>query len=83
MCLAIPSQVVSVEGDDPAFLLGKVNFGGITKQISLAYTPEVRPGEYVLVHAGFSMQVLDEQEARRSWQTLEELLKEFGEADSP
>jgi hydrogenase expression/formation protein HypC len=83
MCLAIPSQVVSVEGDDPAFLLGKVNFGGITKQISLAYTPEVRPGEYVLVHAGFSMQVVDEQEAKRSWQTLEELLKEFGEADSP
>ena len=71
------------KGDDPAFLLGKVNFGGITKQISLAYTPEVRPGEYVLVHAGFSMQVVDEQEAKRSWQTLEELLKEFGEADSP
>ena len=83
MCLAIPGQVLSVEGDDPAFLLGRVNFGGITKQISLAYTPEVRPGEYVLVHAGFSMQVLDEQEAKRSWQTLEELLKEFGEADSP
>jgi hydrogenase expression/formation protein HypC len=83
MCLAIPGKVVTVEGDDPAFLLGKVNFGGITKQISLAYTPEVRPGEYVLVHAGFSIQVVDEGEARRSWQSLEELLKEFGEASSP
>jgi hydrogenase expression/formation protein HypC len=83
MCLAIPGKVVTVEGGDPAFLVGRVNFGGITKQISLAYTPEVRPGEYVLVHAGFSIQVVDEQEAKRSWQSLEELLKEFGEASSP
>ena len=80
MCLAIPGKVLEIEGDDPAFLRGKVDFGGIRKEISFAYTPDVKPGNYVLVHVGFALQILDEEEARRSLQTLDELFQELGDA---
>lgn len=71
MCLAIPGQVLSVEGNDPAFLRGKVDFGGVRKDISLAFTPEAQPGDYVLVHVGFALSIVDEAEARRIFETLE------------
>ena len=79
MCLAIPGKVLAVEGDDPAFLRGKVDFGGIKKEVCFAYTPQVKPGNYVLVHVGFAIEVIDEEEAQRSLQAFEELLQEFGE----
>ena len=78
MCLAIPGKVLDIEGGDPVFLRGRVDFSGIRKEISLAYTPDVKPGDYVLVHAGFALQIIDEQEAQRSLQTLEELFQELG-----
>jgi len=78
MCLAIPGKVLDIEGGDPVFLHGRVDFSGIRKEISLAYTPDVKPGDYVLVHAGFALQIIDEQEAQRSLQTLEELFQELG-----
>lgn len=80
MCLAVPGRVESIEGDDPAFRRGKVDFGGVRKDISLAYTPAVTVGDYVLVHVGFAIEVIDEQQALRNRATLEELLAEFGEA---
>lgn len=80
MCLAVPGRVLSVEGDDPAFRFGKVDFSGVRKQVSLAYTPDVQPGDYVLVHVGFALQVVDEEEARRSLATLEEI-KELAALD--
>ena len=73
MCLAVPGKVLSIEGEDPAFLSGKVDFSGVRKQISLAYVPEVRVGDYVLVHVGFALQVIDEDEAKRNLATIEEL----------
>jgi hydrogenase expression/formation protein HypC len=79
MCLAIPGLVLDVEGDDPAFLRGKVDFSGIRKEVSFAYTPDVRPGDYVLVHVGFALEVLDEAEAKRSLEALDELFQELGE----
>jgi len=78
MCLAVPGKIVSVEGDDPDFRSARVDFGGIRKQVSLACTPEAESGDYVLVHAGFALQVLDEQEAQRSLASIEQLLKDFG-----
>ena len=83
MCLAIPGLLLSVEGDDPAFREGKVDFGGVRKQVSLACTPDASPGDYVLVHAGFALQVLDQEEARRNLATLEELMVEFGQDETP
>ncbi len=63
MCLAIPGQVLSIEGEDPLMCIGRVAFAGIVKQVNLAYVPGVRIGDYVLVHAGFAIAVIDETEA--------------------
>lgn len=76
MCLAIPGRVLNVEGDDPAMLAGKVDFGGIRKEVRFAFTPDVKPGDYVLVHVGFALRVVDEEEAERSRDAIAELLRE-------
>lgn len=73
MCLAVPGRVLTVEGEDPAFRSGKIDFNGVRKTVSLAYTPEVKVGDFVLVHVGFALQVIDEEEAQRSLATIEEI----------
>jgi hydrogenase expression/formation protein HypC len=78
MCLAVPGRVLSVEGDDDAFLHGKVDFSGIRKDIAFPYVPHVKVGDYVLVHVGFALQIVDEEEAQRNIRTFEELLEEIG-----
>ncbi len=79
MCLAVPGVVLEIEGDEPAFRRGSVDFSGIRREVSLAFTPEVKLGDYVLVHAGFALTVIDAEEAQI---TLEEL-RRLGEAASP
>lgn len=76
MCLAVPGELVEIIGDDDLMRLGRVSFGGVLKEVSLAYTPEAKLGDYVLVHVGFAIQTINEEEARR---TLE-LIAELGEA---
>ena len=72
--LAVPGRVVEViDGGDVAFRVGKVDFGGIRKEVNLAYTPEAEVGKYVLVHVGFAISVIDEEEAQRVFKYLEEL----------
>jgi hydrogenase expression/formation protein HypC len=63
---------------------GKVDFAGIQKEICLAYTPEASVGDYVIVHAGFALNLVDQEEAQRIFQTLSEMeqLEAAGEADS-
>lgn len=83
MCLAIPGKITSVTGDDPLWRMGKVDFGGIIKEVSLAYVPEVKIGEYVIVHVGFALSRLDESEAKKVFAYLKEMddlaeLKEGG-----
>ena len=73
MCLAVPGRVVEIIGGDDAFRHGKVDFGGIRKEVNLAYTPEAEVGKYVLVHVGFAISVVDEAEAQRIFKYLEEL----------
>lgn len=70
MCLAVPGRVLEIFDDGAALKRGKVDFGGIRKEVCLAYTPEVRPGEYVLVHVGFALTIVDEAEARRIFDDL-------------
>jgi hydrogenase expression/formation protein HypC len=70
MCLAIPGKILSVEGEDPVFRSGRVSFGGVVKQISLAYVPEAGVGNYVLVHAGFAINTIDEVEANQMFEDL-------------
>ena len=72
MCLGIPGKVTQVytQNDLP---MGKVEFGGITKDICLAYTPEAAVGDYVIVHVGFAISLVDEAEAREIFSYLEEI----------
>ncbi len=70
MCLAIPGQIVEIIGGDPLTRMARVSFGGIIKEASLAYVPEAKPGDYVLVHAGFALNTIDEEEARRTLELL-------------
>jgi hydrogenase expression/formation protein HypC len=72
MCLAIPGKVISVE-DENGIRLGRVQFGGITQPVSLDFVPEVTKGEYVLVHVGFAIARVNQEEAERTWQALEEM----------
>ena len=74
MCLAVPGRLVEIiDGGDVAFRVGKVDFGGIRKEINLAYVPEAEIGKYVLVHVGFAISVIYEEEAQRVFKYLEEL----------
>lgn len=84
MCLAVPGEIVSIEGEDPIIRAGKVSFGGAIRQISLAYVPEAEVGDYVIVHAGFAISKLDEKEANRVFEYLREMgeLEELGEDPS-
>ncbi len=74
MCLAVPGKVVEIiDAGDIAFRRAKVDFGGIRKEINLAYTPEAEVGKYVLVHVGFAISVIDEEEAQRVFEYLKEM----------
>ena len=75
MCLAVPGKIISIDGTDPVFRTGKVSFGGIIKLINLAYVPEAKIDDYVLVHVGFAISVIDEAEA----QEVFEYLRKIGE----
>jgi hydrogenase expression/formation protein HypC len=65
MCLAVPGRVLSLAGDDPVMRTGRVDFGGVVKEVNLAFAPEAAVGDYVLVHVGFAIAVIDEREAAR------------------
>ena len=73
MCLAIPGKIESISGDDPLVRMGKINFGGILKEASLAYVPEAKVGDYVIVHVGFAISRLDEEEAHKVFNYLKEM----------
>lgn len=79
MCLAVPGKIISISGDEPLTRTGRVNFGGIVKEASLAYVPEANVGNYVIVHVGFAISMVDEQEAQRVFEYLREMddLKEL------
>ena len=68
MCLAVPAKVIEVNGH-----LATVDIVGNTRSVGVSLTPEVQPGDYVLVHAGFSIQVIDEEEAHATLALLEEM----------
>ena len=73
MCLAVPGQLTNISGDDLLTRTGKVNFGGIAKDVCLAYVPEAKVGDYVLVHVGFALQTVDEDEAQEVFRYLREM----------
>ncbi len=72
MCLAVPGKIVTITGDS-VLRSGSVAFGGITKQVNLAYVPEAKVGDYVLVHVGFAISVVDEVEASQTFEYLKQM----------
>jgi len=73
MCLAVPGKIVSIDDDDPLLRRGRVDFAGVVKQVNLAYVPEAQIGDYVLVHVGFAINTIDENEARQVFAYLREM----------
>ena len=81
MCLAIPGKLISVSDGPPLERTGRVNFGGIVKEVSLAYVPEAVIGDYVIVHVGFALSTVDESEARKVFEYLAQM-DELGELEN-
>jgi len=78
MCLAIPGKILSITNQlDETFRFGKISFGGITKEVNLCMVPEAKIDDYVLVHVGVAISVVDEEEAHRVFSYL----KEMGEVE--
>jgi len=72
MCLAVPGKVIEIHRND-LILMGKVDFGGVLREVCLEAVPEVKLGDYVIIHAGFALNILSEQEAEDSLQAFREL----------
>ncbi len=77
MCLAVPGKIVAITDDGELLRAGKVSFGGILKEVNLACVPEADEGDYVLVHVGFAISRIDEEEAGRVF----EYLRQIGELE--
>ena len=73
MCLAVPGKVLNLAGEDPAFRSGNVDFCGVRKTVNFAFTPEVQPGDFVLVHVGFAISRIDAEEASRTFRYLQQI----------
>ena len=78
MCLAVPGKIISINGEESLERTGRVSFGGVVKEVSLAYVPEADIGDYVIVHVGFALSKVDETEAARVFDYLEQM-GELGE----
>lgn len=78
MCIAIPGQVKSIKGESSFDRAGKVDFAGLAREVSLAYVPRVQVGDWVLVHAGFAITIVDEQEALN---TIDDINAMLGSGD--
>lgn len=74
MCLAVPGKILSIDDSNGELMkMGRVNFGGIVKEVNLAYTPEAKIGDYVIVHVGFALNTVDESEAMKVFEYLKEI----------
>jgi hydrogenase expression/formation protein HypC len=77
MCLAVPVRIVELEGQ-----VGRVELGGVLRDISLVLTPEAQLGDYVLIHTGFAITVLDEEEAQETLRLFAELEEAEAQAEA-
>jgi hydrogenase expression/formation protein HypC len=76
MCLAVPVQVISMNGDE-----AEVEIGGVKRRVSIVLTPEVKVGDYVLLHTGYAINVVDEAEAQETLKIFEEMARLEEEAE--
>lgn len=82
MCLAIPGKVISIQENPLGMTMGRVSFGGVVKDVSLAYLPEVKLDDYVVVHVGFAISKVDEEAAKEIFEFVR-MNGELAELDSP
>lgn len=74
MCLAIPGKITAIAAQlDDTFRIGKVSFGGIQKEVNLSMVPEAQVGDYVLVHVGVAISVVDEEEAQKTFEYIQQI----------
>ncbi|MBN1517683.1 HypC/HybG/HupF family hydrogenase formation chaperone [Candidatus Sumerlaeota bacterium] len=73
MCLGIPGRIESIDNEDALARSGTVRFGGVGKTVNLAYVPEAEAGDYVIVHVGFAISVIDAEEAEKTLAMIEEM----------
>lgn len=72
MCLGVPGKIIEVY-EQQGLRMGKIDFGGVVKEACLAYVPEADVGDYTIIHVGFAINVIDEEEALRSYEMLMEI----------
>ena len=82
MCLGVPGKIVQIDENPTGMAMGRVNFGGILKEVCLAYVPEAQVGDYVVVHVGFAISCIDEAEAQEVFKFLAEM-EELAELEIP
>lgn len=82
MCLGVPGQVVALNEPIDGLVMGKVSFGGVEREVCFGFSPEATVGDYVLVHVGFAITVLDESEAQRILEDFETLARIVAEQDA-
>ena len=82
MCLGVPGKIVQIDENPIGVAMGRVNFGGILKEVCLAYVPEAQVGDYVVVHVGFAISCIDEVEAQEVFKFLAEM-EELAELEIP
>jgi len=73
MCLAIPGKIMTVTGEDPLFRTAKVDFDGVAREVSLSCLPQAKVGDYVIVHVGVAISLLDEDEAKQTLEDFQQL----------
>lgn len=77
MCLAVPGKILEINKSDELLRTAKVSFGGAVKTINISFIPEAKEGDYVLAHVGFALNIIDEEEAKKTM----EYLKQMGEME--
>jgi hydrogenase expression/formation protein HypC len=81
MCLGIPGKITDIY-ERNEFMMGKIDFGGVTKEVCLAYVPEAKVGDYALIHVGFAISLMDEEEALETLKLIQDVVdfsEELGE----
>ena len=73
MCLAVPGKILEISKQDNLTRTAKVSFGGAVKDINISFVPEAKIGDYVIVHVGFALNIIDEEEAKKSLEYLKQI----------
>lgn len=79
MCLGVPGKIVEIY-ETNGLSMGKIDFGGVTREVCLAYVPEAQVGDYTVIHVGFALHLISEQEAQETLELLKEIA-EVGDRD--